>query len=93
MKLDAIEAGANAALAANEARAATSKGQAGNPNGTGSAGHAASASGQGGRCELRVPYAEKNDAKALGAEWDATRKVWHVATGVDLKPFARWLRN
>jgi DNA helicase-2/ATP-dependent DNA helicase PcrA len=93
MKLDAIEAGANAALAANEARAATSKGQAGNPNGTGSAGHAASASGQGGRCELKVPYAEKNDAKALGAEWDATRKVWHVAAGVDLKPFARWLRN
>jgi DNA helicase-2/ATP-dependent DNA helicase PcrA len=98
MKLGAIEAGANAALAANEARAAASQGNTGKSDRTASAGQAASASNgqsgsQGGRHELKVPYAEKNDAKALGAEWDATRKVWHVAAGVDLKPFARWLRT
>jgi DNA helicase-2/ATP-dependent DNA helicase PcrA len=75
MKLSAIDAGANARLAANEART---------PANT-KAVHT-------GRHELKVPYAEKNDAKALGAEWDATRKVWHVAAGVDLKPFARWMR-
>ncbi len=83
MKLGAIEAGANAALATNEARAAVN--DAGNTRGSNGA-------AQTSRHELKVPYAEKNDAKALGAEWDATRKVWHVAAGVDLKPFARWLR-
>jgi DNA helicase-2/ATP-dependent DNA helicase PcrA len=82
MKLSAIEAGANVTLAANEARAAASAAI------TGTTGDSHT-----GRHELKVPYAEKNDAKALGAQWDATRKVWHVAAGVDLKPFARWLRT
>lgn len=42
---------------------------------------------------LRVPFAEKEQAKALGAEWDMARRVWYVKSGVELKPFARWLRQ
>ena len=77
MALSASGASAHAALDANLTRAGTGK---------------VTGAAQLGRHELKVPYAEKNDAKKLGAEWDATRKVWHVAAGVDLKPFARWLR-
>ena len=83
MALPASTTSAQATLAANLARTRVDTG-AGAGTGTGTA--------QSVRHELKVPYAEKNDAKALGAEWDATRKVWHVAAGVDLKPFARWLR-
>ncbi|OHT20064.1 DUF5710 domain-containing protein [Edaphosphingomonas haloaromaticamans] len=31
------------------------------------------------RVELSVPYARKDEAKALGARWDAARKVWWIA--------------
>jgi len=40
---------------------------------------------------LKVPYAEKDEAKALGARWNPTRKSWYVPDGVDVAPFARWL--
>jgi len=40
---------------------------------------------------LKVPYAEKDEAKALGARWNPTRKSWYVPDGVALEPFARWL--
>jgi hypothetical protein len=39
---------------------------------------------------LNVPYAEKEDAKRLGAKWDATRKKWYVPPGLDTEPFSRW---
>lgn len=39
---------------------------------------------------LKVPFAEKDEAKALGARWDAAIKKWYVPAGVDLAPFARW---
>lgn len=39
---------------------------------------------------LTVPYAEKDEAKTLGARWDPTRKRWYVQDK-DLAPFARWL--
>ena len=42
------------------------------------------------RFNLKVPYAEKDQAKQLGARWDAARKVWYVDGRDDLKPFARW---
>ena len=29
------------------------------------------------RTNLRVPYSEKDKAKALGAKWDAKKKVWY----------------
>ncbi|CAM5357227.1 putative protein OS=Stutzerimonas stutzeri OX=316 GN=E5834_20180 PE=4 SV=1 [Stutzerimonas stutzeri] len=43
------------------------------------------------RTDLSVPFAEKDDAKRLGARWDAERKLWFAPDGVDLAAFARWL--
>ncbi len=40
---------------------------------------------------LKVPYAQKDEAKGLGARWNQERKVWYVPDGVDEAPFARWL--
>ena len=40
---------------------------------------------------LKVPYAEKDEAKALGARWNPTRKCWYVPDGKDNAPFARWI--
>ncbi|WP_341678862.1 DUF5710 domain-containing protein [Niveibacterium sp. SC-1] len=42
------------------------------------------------RLNLKVPFAEKDEAKKLGARWDAGRKVWYVEGKEDLAPFARW---
>lgn len=39
---------------------------------------------------LKVPYAEKDKAKALGARWNAERKAWYVPDGTDASPFERW---
>ena len=30
------------------------------------------------RIDLRVPYSEKDEAKALGARWDAGSKRWYT---------------
>lgn len=43
------------------------------------------------RTYLAVPYAEKNQAKALGARWDREQKSWYAPAGVDLAPLERWL--
>ncbi|MBS1191096.1 MAG: hypothetical protein H6R10_2888 [Rhodocyclaceae bacterium] len=43
------------------------------------------------RTDLRVPFAEKDEAKRLGARWDPARKVWYVQNQADLAPFSRWL--
>ena len=40
---------------------------------------------------LDVPYSQKDEAKALGARWDAADRRWFVPGGVDPVPFARWL--
>lgn len=40
---------------------------------------------------LRVPYSEKDEAKKLGAKWDASAKKWYVPAGVSLDGFAKWL--
>lgn len=42
------------------------------------------------RFDLKVPFAEKDAAKKLGARWDAGRKLWYVVDKDDLAPFARW---
>lgn len=39
---------------------------------------------------LNVPFAEKDEAKRLGARWDAARKKWYVPNGVDAEQFSRW---
>ncbi|NYT63190.1 ATP-dependent helicase [Alcaligenaceae bacterium] len=45
------------------------------------------------RTDLNVPYADKDDAKALGALWDPARRVWYVKAGLDTKPFTRWFKT
>jgi len=40
---------------------------------------------------LKVPFAEKDEAKKLGARWNAERKSWYVPDGKAVEPFARWL--
>lgn len=42
------------------------------------------------RLNLKVPFAEKDEAKKLGARWDAARKLWYIQQVADLAPFARW---
>jgi len=42
------------------------------------------------RTNLKVPFAEKEEAKKLGARWDAARKIWYVDDKADLTPFAKW---
>lgn len=44
-----------------------------------------------GHRDLRVAYANREVVKALGAQWDKTRKVWYVPSGMDLEPFREWL--
>lgn len=43
------------------------------------------------RTDLRVPFAEKDEAKRLGARWDPARKLWYVQNVPNLAAFARWL--
>ena len=42
------------------------------------------------RHDLKVPFADKDAAKKLGARWDAALKIWYVADKVDMAPFAKW---
>jgi hypothetical protein len=43
------------------------------------------------RIDLKVQFAEKDTAKALGARWDAAKRIWYVKDVVDLTPFSRWI--
>ena len=43
------------------------------------------------RVDLKVPYPEKDTAKALGARWDAAKRIWYVKDVSDLTPFSRWI--
>jgi len=40
---------------------------------------------------LNVPYAEKDEARALGARWNPGRKRWYLPAGVAPEPFQKWL--
>lgn len=40
---------------------------------------------------LTVPFTQKDQAKALGARWDAAQRQWFVPPGVDLALFSTWL--
>jgi len=42
------------------------------------------------RTYLAVPYAEKDQVKALGAKWDRRGKSWYAPEGVDLEPLKKW---
>jgi Domain of unknown function (DUF5710) len=41
--------------------------------------------------ELKVPFAEKDAAKAVGARWEPLKRVWRIKRQEDLSAFARWL--
>ncbi len=43
------------------------------------------------RVYLAVPYKEKNEAKALGAQWDPRQRCWYVPEANELAPFEQWL--
>ena len=45
------------------------------------------------RINLDCPFKEKDDAKALGAQWDMARKCWYIVDMEDLTPFMRWIRS
>ena len=40
---------------------------------------------------LNVPFAEKDQAKSLGARWDSQAKQWFVPDGISAQPFTQWL--
>ena len=42
------------------------------------------------RTYLAVPYEERDQAKAIGARWDAVKKAWYVGPGVELEKIAKW---
>jgi hypothetical protein len=43
------------------------------------------------RFDLNCPFSEKDEAKALGARWDAEKRTWYIEGKTDLTPFAKWL--
>lgn len=43
------------------------------------------------RIYLTVPYAEKDQVKALGARFDGSQRSWYVPAGVNKAPFEAWL--
>ena len=42
---------------------------------------------------LKVPFNEKDQAKSLGARWNAEAKLWYVPQGVDATPFEKWVSS
>ena len=42
------------------------------------------------RLNLKVSFAEKDEAKKLGARWDAAQKIWYVEGKADMAPFVKW---
>ena len=39
---------------------------------------------------LVVPFAQKDEVKALGARWDAAARKWYVPAGKEKDAFKRW---
>ncbi len=46
---------------------------------------------QNSRILLEVPFAEKDEAKRLGACWDPAIRKWYVPTWKETGPFKKWL--
>jgi len=45
------------------------------------------------RINLVTPFSEKDTVKALGARWDATKKLWYIVDITDFTSFRRWIPN
>lgn len=39
---------------------------------------------------LNIPFAQKDEAKALGARWDSVQKKWFAPADKDITLFAKW---
>lgn len=46
-----------------------------------------------GHRDLKVAYANRDVVKAMGAQWDKTRKVWYVPANLDPEPFRNWFAD
>lgn len=77
MRLAKSSAAADAAIGRNQLQAVAAK-------------PAPAASG---RHYLTASFQEKEQVKALGAQFDITRRAWYVETGKDLTVFAPWLKK
>lgn len=42
---------------------------------------------------LNIPYAEKDEAKSLGARWNPNVKKWYVENKKDYPKFSKWILN
>ena len=42
---------------------------------------------------LKVAFNEKDQAKSLGARWNAESKHWFIPQGLEVAPFQKWLTN
>jgi hypothetical protein len=42
---------------------------------------------------LKVPFNEKDQAKSLGARWNAESKHWYVPQGIEAAPFEKWFTS
>jgi hypothetical protein len=42
------------------------------------------------RIYLKVPYAEKDEAKSLGARWDSGSRKWYITSNLDQELFKKW---
>ncbi|GAA4331733.1 hypothetical protein GCM10023144_20770 [Pigmentiphaga soli] len=45
------------------------------------------------RIYLRVPFAEKDEARRLGARWDGIQRQWWIPPSLARRSFARWLAD
>ena len=45
------------------------------------------------RINLRVPFAEKDQAKEAGCRWDKEQKTWYAPPGTDIQKIAHWREN
>jgi exodeoxyribonuclease VII large subunit len=45
------------------------------------------------RIDLRVPYAQKEEAKAFGARWDQGNQTWYAPPGTNLEHMKKWLSD
>ena len=45
------------------------------------------------RVYLNVPFKQKEEAKALGAQWDRQKRSWYVPAATDTAAFAKWLKK
>jgi hypothetical protein len=43
------------------------------------------------RVNLKVPFVDKDRAKAIGAKWDKALKTWYIGADVDMNKFRAWI--